>query len=37
MFLINFLCSMIYSVFSVTIFVFTAPIVLMEILVAWLP
>ena len=34
MFLVNFLYGMIYGVFSV-IFVFTAPIVLMEILVAW--
>lgn len=34
MFLINFLYGIIYGVFSV-IFVFTAPIVLMEILVAW--
>ncbi|MDD6470413.1 MAG: hypothetical protein PUF64_04765 [Butyricicoccus sp.] len=34
MFLVNFLYGIIYGVFSV-IFVFTAPIVLMEILVAW--
>ena len=34
MFLVNFLYGIIYGVFTV-IFVFTAPIVLMEILVAW--
>ena len=34
MFLVNFLYGIIYGVFSV-IFVFTAPIVLMEMLVAW--